>query len=213
MDAKNSPIQHCIVAAISLGAAVVFRFLFELPWPMSFARVSFILLFLILIIGPLGKLKKPMKSALPLAATWSWRGELGIWFTITVLVHFVLLWLERPLTQMIKIGGGGYGLANLLGLVALTWALFLTITSLNKVIMFIGLGAWKWLHSFTYVVFYLSSAHIVYYQFFSTYTGEVGPDWFGYIVVTMAVTVIALQLIAFALEVSKHREKIGKQDI
>lgn len=210
MDAKNSPIQHMIVAVLSLVTVALFRFVLDMAWPASFARVAFILLFFILIIGPLMKLTAPLKKILPSTSVWSWRGELGIWFTITALVHFILLWLARPLTEMIKIGGSGYGLANLLGLVALLWALVLTITSFNKVILFLGLGAWKWLHSFTYVVFYLSAAHISYFQFFSTYGGPAGPDWFGYSVVTMAAIVIALQLVAFSFEVSAHRKKVAE---
>lgn len=210
MDAKNSPKQHMIVAASSLGLVALFRFVLDMPWPMSFARVSCVLLFLILIIGPLQKLKTPAKKATAMSAAWSWRGELGIWFTITALTHFILLWLERPLGQMIRIGGSGYSLANLIGLFALIWALFLAITSVNKVILFLGLGVWKWVHSFTYVVFYLSVAHISYFQFFSTYGDEVGPDWFGYTAVTMALIVITLQCIAFVAVVSAHRKKFGE---
>lgn len=210
MDAKNSPTQHAVVAAVSLGGVALLRFVLENPWPMSFARVAFILLFLILIIGPLMKLTKSSKKASPLLDPWRWRGELGIWFTIAALAHFILLWVDRPLGTMIKIGGSGYGLANLIGLIALLWALLLAITSFNKAIMFIGLGAWKWLHSFTYVVFYLSAAHIAYFQFFSTYGGETGPDWFGYVVAITAVLVIILQLTAFGVEVSKHRKKVAK---
>jgi sulfoxide reductase heme-binding subunit YedZ len=210
MDAKNSPIQHGIVAIASLSVIAVFRFVLEMPWPMAFARTSFILLFLILIIGPLMKLGIPKKKSSLFAAPWNWRGELGIWFTLTAAAHFILLWLDRPLGQMIKIGGSGYGLANFIGLVALVWALLLAITSLNKIILFIGLGSWKWLHSFTYVVLYLSAAHIAYFQFFSTYGDEVGPDWFGYTVAAMTVIVVMLQLTAFVSEVSTYRKKVTK---
>ena len=103
-------------------------------------------------------------------------------------------------------GGSGYGLTNLIGLIALFWAVLLTITSFNKVITFIGIGAWKWLHSLTYVIFYLVSAHFIYFQFFSTY-GEVGPDWFGYTAVAMAIIIIVLQLIAFIIAITKHRKE------
>lgn len=62
MDAKNSPTQHIVVAVLSLAVVALFRFALELPWAMSFARASFILLFLILIIGPLMKFGKPSKK-------------------------------------------------------------------------------------------------------------------------------------------------------
>ncbi|MDP2684362.1 MAG: ferric reductase-like transmembrane domain-containing protein [bacterium] len=206
MDIKNTPIQHLIVGVFSLALVGFLKFILETPWSTSFGRVSFILLFLILTIGPLMRLKKPTKSSSPLTAPWSWRGELGIWFTLTALTHFIITLIDRPLSNLIKIGGAGFGLANLIGLVALFWALFLAATSFGKVILFLGVGAWKWLHSLTYVVFYLVTAHFIYFQFFSTY-GEIGPDWFGYTAVIMAMLIIALQLIAFIVTITKQQKE------
>ena len=56
------------------------------------------------------------------------------------------------------------------------------------------------------MLFYLVSGHFIYFQFFSTY-GEVGPDWFGYMAVVMAIIIIVLQLIAFIIAVSKHKKE------
>ena len=211
MDAKNSPTKHITVAALSLAVIILFRFAIVMPWPMAFARVSYILLFLILIIGPLQKIKDPAKKASANFAAWSWRGELGIWCTITAVVHFILLWIDRSLGQMIQIGGNGYGLANVIGLVALVWAIILAISSLNTIIMFLGLRVWKWVHSFTYVVFYLVVAHIGYFQFFSTDNGVVHTNWFGYLMIVMATIVLILQCIAFVSVVSAHRNKLEKK--
>ena len=147
MDAKNTLAQHLIVGIFSLVLVVVFKLLLETPWSTSLGRVSFIILFLILIIGPVMKLKKPTESSSPLTIPWSWRGELGIWFTLTSLTHFIIVIASRPFSSLIKIGGGGYGLANLLGLIALFWALLLAITSFGKIISFLGVRSWKWLHS------------------------------------------------------------------
>ena len=208
MDARNTLRQHLIVGIFSLGLVAILRFLLNLSWSVSFARVSFILLFLILIIGPVMRLKKPAQSSSPLFAPWSWRGELGIWFTLTALTHFIFVLLRRPLSALISIGGEGYGLANLLGLIALFWALLLTATSFGKVIAFLGVDLWKWLHGFTHAVFYLVAGHFIYFQFFSTYGGG-GPDWFGYLAVAMAAIVISLQLVAFVLMITKHKEKIS----
>lgn len=205
MDSKNTPIQHLITGILSLSLVTVFRFLLEIPWSTSFARVSFILLFLILIIGPIMRLKKPTESSSPLAIPWSWRGELGIWFTLTALTHFIIVIIKRPFPDLIKIGGGGFGLANLLGLIALFWALLLVATSFGKAISFLGIGAWKWLHSLTYVIFYLVAGHFIYFQFFSTY-GKVGPDWFGYTAGVMAIIIVVLQLTAFTIAVIKDRK-------
>lgn len=206
MDAKNSPLKHVIAGIFTLALVSVFHFLFETPWSASFGRASFILLFLILIIGPIMKLKKPANSSSPFIAPWSWRSELGIWFALTSLTHFIIVLADRPFPSLIKIGGGGFSLANLLGLVALFWALLLAATSFRKVIVFIGTEAWKWLHSLAYVIFYLVSAHFIYFQFFSAYWGEVSPN-FGYIAVAMTITIIVLQLIAFIMTITKYRQK------
>lgn len=205
MDAQNTLRQHLIVGIFSLSLVSAFRYLLGIEWSTSFARVSFILLFLILIIGPIMRVRKTEKCPSPLLAPWSWRGELGIWFATMALAHFVFVLMHRPLSELIKIGGEGYGLANLLGLVALIWALMLTVTSFGRVIAFLGLDLWKWFNSFTYVIFYLVSAHYLYFQFFSTY-GGVGPDWFGYMAVAMSSIVIILQLGVFVLMAAKHRK-------
>ncbi|OIO46841.1 MAG: hypothetical protein AUJ28_01720 [Parcubacteria group bacterium CG1_02_37_51] len=206
MDIKNTPTQHMIVGIFSLALIFISTLLLNTPWSTSLGRVAYILLFLILIIGPTMRLKKPAKSLSPLITQWSWRGELGIWFTIMALAHFIFVLINTPFPNLISIGGGGFGLTNLLGLIALFWAVVLTVTSFGKIISFLGVSSWKWLHSLTYVIFYLVSAHFIYFQFFSTY-GEVGPDWFGYTAVMLSFVVIILQLIAFAVAVKKHREE------
>lgn len=207
MDAKNTLRQHLIVGIFSLGLASIFKFSLNTSWSVSFARVSFILLFLVLIIGPLMKLKQSKQNSSYLFVPMCWRGELGIWFFITAITHFIIVLIRRPLSELISLGGGGYALSNLLGLVALFWALLLTATSFGKVIEFLGVDLWKWLHGLTHAVFYLVSGHFIYFQFFSTY-GDIGPDWFGYLAVAMAVTIILLQLITFSLMIAKHRENL-----
>ena len=203
MDAVNTPIQHTIVGIFTAVLMLIMGLVLKVPWSTALGRVSFILLFLALLIGPVMKLKKPSHVSSPLKSPWGWRGELGIWFALTGLIHFIVILLDRPFSELIKIGGSGYALANLLGLVALVWALILTIASFGKVIRFLGVDSWKWLHSFSYVVFYLVSAHFIYFQFFSTY-GEVGPDWFGYLAVSMVIVIIILQLTAFVMTLMKR---------
>ncbi len=201
MDAKNTPIQHLAVSFLFFALAFGLRRFLGLSQSVVFARVAFLLLFLTLIIGPITKIKKPSVISSPLKLPWSWRSELGIWFAIFSLIHFCFAMNGRPKWNLLValgggIGGEGYGLANLLGLVALFWSLILAFTSPGKIIKWLGVSSWKWLHSMTYVIFYLVATHTVYFQFFSKYRG--GPDWFGWPAVLMAITVIILQLLAFA---------------
>jgi len=212
MDLKNTPRQHAIVGIFAIALVVFYNLVLHIEWSTAFGRASFVLLFLVMIIGPIMRLKKPTENASPLIAPWSWRGELGIWFALMGLAHFIIILTERPLASLIKIGGSGFSLANLLGLVALVWGLVLMATSFNKVIMYLGIPSWKWLHSFTNVIFYLVCAHFIYFQFFSTY-GEIGPDWFGYMAVIMAGVIIVLQLMAFIVSIKKYRQGLNKTEI
>jgi len=196
MDASNTFKQHLIVGIFTVLLVLIFNSFLDVPLAASFGRVSFILLFLVLLIGPVMKLKKPTIDSSPLENPWSWRGELGIWFFITGLIHFMIILTQRSFLELIKIGGSGYALSNFIGLVALIIAFLLTVTSFHKTIIFIGIESWRWLHSMTYVIFYLLSAHFIYFQFFSTH-GDVGPDWFGFLAVILAITIIVLQISAF----------------
>jgi DMSO/TMAO reductase YedYZ heme-binding membrane subunit len=197
MDARNTFVQHFIVGIFSIALILILRFVLGTTLSQAFSRTSIILLFLVMIIGPIVKLMKAPTCSTVLLMPGCWRGELGIWFAISGLAHFIIVLSARSFSDLIKIGGSGFALTNLIGLIALIWAILLTITSFGKIIRFLGVDSWKWLNSFTYVIFYLLMAHLIYFQFFSTY-GEIGPDWFGYLAVGMAIIVLILQTTAFS---------------
>lgn len=205
MDGYNTLKQHAIVGILSLISVLILFIVAEAPLPAAFARTSFFLLFITLAIGPMMKIKAPSKVTSPLMLPWTWRGELGIWFTITGLAHFILLALDRPLTSFIQVGGSGYALANLLGAVALFWAIVLSATSSSKAIKALGVSSWKWIQNFAYLIFYLIAGHYLYFQFFSTYGENPGPDWFGWVALAMTLLVIALELVAFVVVVKKGK--------
>lgn len=207
MDGYNTLKQHFIVGTISLILIYLSFQLTEASLAASFARVSFLLLFLTMIIGPIVKLKSPKPGTPPLMHPWTWRGEFGIWFTITGFMHFILLTMNRPLGSFIELGGGGYALANLLGAIALFWALILSATSCSKAIRMLGLSSWKWIQGFAYVIFYLTACHYIYFQFFSTHENSSGPDWFGYLATGMALLVIFLQFTSFFSVIRNDKRK------
>jgi len=41
----------------------------------------------------------------------------------------------------------------------------LAATSFDRAVSFLGISSWKWLHTFTYVIFYLVALHSVYFAF------------------------------------------------
>jgi sulfoxide reductase heme-binding subunit YedZ len=144
------------------------------------------------------KLWRPIADHLPWDMPWSWRGELGIWFTILSVAHVYLVVSERQPSSVFR-------LADYLGMVALFWALVLTATSFGKVIKFIGVKSWKWLHSFAYVLFYLAGAHILNHAFLRT--GR--PDsWIHWAYAGMIGMVFVLQLSGFVREIALYRKSL-----
>jgi sulfoxide reductase heme-binding subunit YedZ len=207
MDIRNTFKQHLIVGLLSAGLVSLFHYVLDTNLVVAFARTSLILLSSTLIIGPAIILKKSKTEPLSIKAPLSWRGELGIWFTVTALIHFVLFMNGFPNWSLLKalgggIKGGGLGIANFIGLIALVWAIILSATSFNKVIRFLG-SSWKWIHNFNYVIFYLVSSHMIYFQFFSTYRG--GPDWFGYVSLVLVSLVVVLQVAGFIKTLTRNR--------
>lgn len=106
--------------------------------------VAVVLLFLALSMGPAGRVWRTAARA-P-----SWRRAVGIWAAAAALTHAVLVfwgWTQFSVTRLLgyefvpQLGRTvrlepGFGLANLLGVVALVWLLVMMVTSFD------GGGRW-----------------------------------------------------------------------
>lgn len=202
MDFRNTFLYHLAVASLSVLLIFVFYNL-GINLIRATAGVAFILLFLTLIIGPAMRLWRPALEALPWNLPWSWRGELGIWFTIISISH-ILLVLNRKqwdimghLTSM--------RVSDLLGWIAIILAIILAITSFSKIIKFIGMSSWRWLHGFAYVIFYLVGAHVINNAFLRAGRPE---DWLHWSYLVMIIIIIILQIIAFLKTVINYRKSL-----
>jgi methionine sulfoxide reductase heme-binding subunit len=183
--------------------------------------VSFIQLFLTLVIGPAAKLDSKFMRFL------SWRRELGIWFAITATIHGVLIFNSMAIQWNILIFLGyvfipqenkwllirsGLGIANILGLLALFWALILAATATDRAVRFLGITSWKFLHMGAHILFYLTSLHVISYMFF-VYAGSPTPNpvdannWFRYPSLIMILIVLLLQILAFLKTVDRQKNK------
>ncbi|MFH1423555.1 MAG: hypothetical protein ABIG29_01175 [Candidatus Nealsonbacteria bacterium] len=200
MDFHNTFLYHFVVALMSLLLGFVF-YLAGIELGRAIAGVAFTLLFLTLIIGPVMRLWRPVLEVLPWQLPWSWRGELGIWFTIVSIIHVLYVFSGR---QWDVIGYlTGMRLADLVAFVAIFLALILTVTSIGGVIKFLGVASWRWLHSFTYVVFYLVGAHVINHAFLRSDRPE---DWLHWLYLVMILIVIILQFSAFVKTVAQYRK-------
>lgn len=210
--------RHAVTACLAVAVSLPFWF-GRLEWDpeMRLWRAigdgSFVLLFFTLLLGPAARLWRPMVRLLP------WRRELGIWFAVLGLVHTLLVldgwvrWdLQRffgyeligPLERYARLEPG-FGLSNLLGIVAAAISVPLMITSSNWAVKRLGGSSWKWLHYGAYTVFYLVALHTLYFLFMhftvSFHRPVPEPNWFRYPFLVAATLVLAVQMSAFVAAV------------
>jgi len=216
-------VRHLVVAA--LAGALVWAFWASRPawdpemrlWK-AVGDASFVLLLLTLVIGPLTRLAR---ATAPLVR---WRRQLGIWFAVVAAVHGVLVvngWARWSLRRFLgyevipQLGREvrlepGFGLANLVGLTALVFALLLAATSSDWALRRLGSG-WKWLHHSALFVFYLSLLHAGYFLFLhytvSFHKPVPPPDWFRAPFVALGVALISLQAAAFVATVVRRSQR------
>ena len=214
--------RHLLVGTVAILLALPFWY-GRLDWDpeMRFWRAvgdsSFLLLIFTLSIGPLAKLWPTAGRLIP------WRRETGIWFGLMALLHAFLVWhgwaqwdiwrflgyeFIPELDRLVRLEPG-FGLANLVGMVALIFTLVLVATSSSRAVDYLGASAWKWLHHSSYIIFYLVILHIVYYLFIhytvSFHRRVPEPNWFRYPFLILALLVPTLQASAFIKTVKQRR--------
>lgn len=207
-------VRHLTAAA--LAAALVGLFWATRPtwdgemrlWK-AVGDAGFVLLLITLGLGPMARIARPVSRLLP------WRRQFGIWFAIVAALHGVLVvhgWARWSLRRFLgyeeipELGREvrlepGFGLANLVGVTALLFALVLAATSSDRALRRLGAPAWKWLHHSALFVFYLSLLHAGYFLFLhytvSFHKQVPPPDWFRFPFVALGAGLLVLQGAAF----------------
>lgn len=216
MKKNNLFYRHAIVGVIAIVLALPFWY-GRLDWDseMRFWRAvgdgSFLLLFFTMGIGPLAKLWPLAGKLVP------WRREAGIWFGLMAFLHTFLVWDGWARWDVWRFLGyefipelgrlarlePGFGLSNLIGMVAILLTLVLVATSSNWAVSRLGATSWKWLQYGSYTVFYLIVLHTIYFLFLH-YTVSFhrrvpeNPNWFRYPFLLLSLLVMILQVSAFA---------------
>lgn len=214
--------RHGVVGLLTAGLVASF-WVSRQDWDVemrtwrAFGDAATVLLFVSLALGPLGRIWRQAVRAIP------WRRETGVWFAILALVHTVLIlegWVSWDIGRLMGYEfipeldrtvrmEPGFGMANVVGLVAMAWALVLAITSSDRAMRALGGSAWKWVHQGAYVIFYLVVLHAAYFLFIhytpSFHRAPPPVNWFGWPLLAMGGLVLILQWAAFAATVRRRR--------
>lgn len=193
----------------------------------AFGSVTFFLLWFAVVIGPIARVWKPATRLI------TWRREAGIWFVVIAAVHGYLVWDGWARWDVWQLLGyqyvpeidqylrfePGFGLANLMGIVALLLGLVLAATSFDRAVSFLGISSWKWLHSLVYAIFSITALHVLYFAFihytpspFRVMTGQATeyPDNpFTPVYVAMIALLVVTQTLAFVVTVSRRRRVLA----
>jgi len=183
---------------------------------------AYVLLLATMAVGPLARLT-------PVARAWiRWRRQLGIWFALTATLHGVLVlngWARWGLRRFLgyefvpQLGREvrlepGFGLANLVGAVALVLGLLLAATSSDRALRALGRPAWTWLHRLAQTVLILSLLHGAYFLFIhyteSFHKVPPGLDWFRVPFLLAGLSVVALEIVAFGRTAAQEPEGRGR---
>lgn len=177
-------------------------------WNRAFGDASLLLVALAMAIGPLARLWPGARRFLP------WRRELGVWGTLLAVVHTLIIldgWLQWNLIRMVGYelhpGLGqyvmlqhGFGLANVVGVLALGYGVVLAASSNDRSQRLLGASVWKFLQQGAYVLWALALTHTAYFLYlhFQDFHRRVpDPNWFQWPFAGLVLLVASLQLAAF----------------
>ena len=220
--ARTTAVRHIVVGIVAAVLTALFWWS-RMEWSpdmrlwRAVGDAAIVLLFAALAMGPAGRLWAAAGGLL------SWRRQVGIWAALASLLHAVLIidgWARWSVARFLgfefipELGREvrlepGFGLANLIGIVALVWLLVLLATSSDRAVSLLGGRAWKWLHGGANIVFYLAVLHSGYFLFLhytaSFHRAVPEPNWFRLPLVALAVIVLLLKCAAFAHTVRAGR--------
>jgi sulfoxide reductase heme-binding subunit YedZ len=177
-------------------------------WNRAIGDMSVILISLSMAIGPLARLWTPFRTVIP------WRRELGIYSVLLAFAHTVIIlagWVEwdfarlfgyqlHPQTGLYVMLQHGFGLANVIGIVALVYGLVLAFVSNDWSQRKLGGSAWKFLQQGAYVLWMLILIHTAYFLYlhFQDFHRQVpAPNWAQIPFVGLIALVTLLQIAAF----------------
>ena len=206
-------IRH--LAVIILAALGTYAFLLSRSewsemhrWNRAVGDMSLVMVAMAMSIGPLSRLWPGFRGWFP------WRRELGIYGVLLGFIHVIVIlagWVEwdlvrlfgyefHPGLQRYVMVQHGFGLANVIGILALFYALALALSSNNWSQQKLGAMVWKFLQQGAYVYWMLIVVHTAYFLYlhFQDFHRRIpDPNWAQLPFVGLILLVLVLQLAAF----------------
>lgn len=142
-------------------------------WNRAFADASLLLLAITMMIGPVARLRSAWNRIVP------WRRAFGVHAMVFGAIHTLLVldgWIAWELPRVLGLlvhpfrgdyvmAEHGFGLANVLGIVALTYGAILMATSNEYAVRTLGGSVWKFVQGGAYVFWILVVVHTAYFLF------------------------------------------------
>jgi len=188
-------------------------------WNRAIGDMSLVLVALSMAIGPLARLFSSFRKLIPL------RRELGIHGVILGGIHTAIIlvgWLNWDLVRLFGFElhptgvyvmvQQGFGIANLIGVIALLYGLVLAVSSSNWSQKLLGASAWKFVQQGAYVLWMLlvvHTAYFLYFHFLDYHRNTPEPNVLQIPFAIMVSTILLLQLAAFLKTLKLRRNRVA----
>jgi len=177
-------------------------------WNRAVGDMSVVLVSFSMVIGPLARLWPVFRGAIP------WRREFGIYGVLLAFIHTIIIlagWVQwdlmrifgyefNPAINAYVMFQHGFGLANVIGIVALVYGAVLALASSNWSQRLLGGPVWKFLQQSAYVLWMLiviHTAYFLYLHFQDYHRNTPAPNWAQIPFAALVALIILLQFAAF----------------
>lgn len=176
-------------------------------WNRAMGDMSFVLIAFSMAIGPLSRLSSKFRGLVP------FRREFGIYGVILAIIHTIIIlagWIQWDLIRLFGFQlhpsgvyvmlQHGFGLANIVGIVALLYGIILAISSSNWSQRILSGTVWKFLQQGAYVLWMLiiiHTAYFLYLHFLDYHRSVPEPNWLQLPFAIFVGIVVLLQMLAF----------------